>query len=101
MSTEHHDIANDAELVDAMTRSLTHVLGRHLGMADPREADAILSHLAAQGVTLTPDTDDQASTYDHGGNLTANIAINITLDGNAPRAPEALTALLAAASHRA
>ena len=52
--TESIDLVHDPDLVDDVTRCLTDVFGRHLGMVDRREADTLLSKLADRGVTLAP-----------------------------------------------
>ena len=52
--TESIDLVHDPDLVDDVTRCLTEVFGRHVGMVDRREADILLSKLADRGVTLAP-----------------------------------------------
>ena len=52
--TESVDLVHDPDLVDDVTRCLTEVFGRHVGMVDRREADTLLSKLADRGVTLAP-----------------------------------------------
>ena len=77
--TESIDLVHDPDLVDDVTRCLTDVFGRHLGMVDRREADTLLSKLADHGVTLAP----PETAVDAAESGPAPAVVNINIDAAA------------------
>lgn len=85
------DTMHDPEALDVLSRSVDHVLGRHLGaMLGSDEAAVLLDHLEAQGYTLTPIGETQhspvtESLYDMGGTLGPDVHIHVhTAPGTHP-----------------